>query len=462
MLKNFNCGELTKKQVDKKVVLCGWIDSLRTHGKIGFINLRDRSGIVQLFFDKRFSNELKNLTRESVIQVTGKVEARPKNLINNDMKTGDIEIKANKLEILTKADPLPLELGKDIKSLEETRLKYRYLDLRRPEMQKNIEIRHKTIKFMRDFLDEKGFYEITTPILTKSTPEGARDYLVPSRIHKGKFYALPQSPQQYKQLLMVAGFEKYFQIAPCFRDEDARADRCPGEFYQLDLEMSFIEQEDILKLTEDLFIEMIKKIFPEKKLTKVPFPRLKYKDCMKKYKTDKPDLRKNKKNKDELAFCWILDFPLFEEKLENGHYAPKHHMFTMAKEEHLKYLNKKDANKILSYQHDLVLNGFEIGGGSVRIHDPEIQARIFDLIGFDNKQKKYFSHMLTAFRYGVPPHGGIAPGIDRTLMVILGEPNVREVIAFPKSQDAMDLTMDAPSEVSKEQLKEVGIALKKS
>jgi len=457
MLKNFDCGELTKKQVNKSVTLCGWVDSLRTHGKIGFIDLRDRSGIIQLFLDKKFTNDLKNLTRESVIQITGKVGSRPKNLVNRDMKTGDVEIKVAKLNILTKADPLPLEMDKNIESLEETRLKYRYLDLRRPEMQEKVELRHKAIKFIRDFLDKKGFYEITTPILTKSTPEGARDYLVPSRIHKGKFYALPQSPQQYKQLLMIAGFEKYFQIAPCFRDEDPRADRCPGEFYQLDLEMSFVEQDDILKLTEKLFIELIKKVFPEKKISKVPFPRLKYKDCMKKYGTDKPDIRKNKKNENELAFCWVVDFPLFEEKLEHGHCAPKHHMFTMPKEEYLKYLNKKEARKALSYQHDLILNGFEVGGGSIRIHDPKIQEKVFDLIGFDKKQKKYFSHMLDAFRYGVPVHGGIAPGLDRTLMVILGEKNIREVIAFPKSQDAKDLTMDAPSKVSREQLKDLGI-----
>ncbi|MAG50491.1 aspartate--tRNA ligase [archaeon] len=459
MLKNFDCGELTKKQANKNVTLCGWVDSLRTHGKIGFIDLRDRSGTVQLFLDKKFTSNLKDLTRESVIQITGKVGARPKNLVNRDMKTGDVEVKVAKLNVLTKADPLPLEIDKNIESLEETRLKYRYLDLRRPEMQEKIELRHKAIKFIRDFLDKKGFYEITTPILTKSTPEGARDYLVPSRIHKGKFYALPQSPQQYKQLLMVAGFEKYFQIAPCFRDEDARADRCPGEFYQLDLEMSFVEQEDILKLTEKLFIELIKKVFPGKKISKTPFPRLKYKDCIKKYGTDKPDLRKNKKNENELAFCWVVDFPLFEEKLEKGHCAPKHHMFTMPKEEHLKYLNKKDARKALSYQHDLVLNGFEVGGGSIRIHDPKVQEKIFDLIGFDKKKKKYFSHMLDAFRYGVPVHGGIAPGLDRTLMVILGEQSIREVIAFPKSQDAKDLTMDAPSKVEKEQLEELDLML---
>ena len=293
--------------------------------------------------------------------------------------------------------------------------------------------------------------------MTKSTPEGARDFIVPSRIHAGKFYALPQSPQQYKQLLMISGFDKYFQIAPCFRDEDARADRSPGEFYQLDLEMSFAEQKDILDLTEDLFVSLVKKILPKKKLTFRKFPRLTYKEVIRKYKTDKPDLRKNKNDPNELAFCFIVDFPLFEEKLEKGYYAPMHHMFTRPKQEDLKFLNKKGASKVHSYQHDLVLNGVEVGGGSMRIHDSKIQDKIFDLIGFTKEQKKYFKHMLAAFDYGVPPHGGIAPGIDRLIMVLLGENSIREVIAFPKNREARDVLMDAPSEIDKQQLKEAHI-----
>ena len=458
MFRTHSCGELTKKDKGKKVKVSGWIDSVRTHGKIGFINLRDMYGITQIFLDKRFIKELETLRRESVICVEGIVKIKPQ--ANKKLKTGEIEVSANSLEVLSLAEQLPMELNEEIESTEETRLKYRYLDLRKERMKENIKVRYKVVKFIRDYLDKEDFYEITTPILTKSTPEGARDYLVPSRIHKGKFYALPQSPQQYKQLLMVAGFEKYFQIAPCFRDEDARADRCPGEFYQLDLEMSFVNQEDVLDITEKLFVEMVKKLFPDKKMTFKKFPRLKYKDCMKKYKTDKPDLRKNKDDKNELAFCWIIDFPLFEERLEEGHYAPMHHMFTRPKEEHIKYLNKKDAHKVLSYQHDLVLNGLEVGGGSIRIHDYLVQEKIFDLIGFDQKQKKYFSHMLEAFKYGVPPHGGIAPGLDRILMILLGESSIREVIAFPKNKDAVDLMLDTPSEVSKKQLDELGLKLK--
>ncbi len=459
MYRTHTCGELTKKNVGKTVTLSGWVDSARTHGKIGFINIRDRYGITQLVLGRNLVKKIEDLRKESVIMARGKVKARPVKLVNKRLKTGEIEVEVSALDILNRAEPLPLELGGGVESFEETRLKYRYLDLRRERMQNNMLLRHRAIKFIRDYLDNKGFIEVTTPILTKSTPEGARDYLVPSRLHRGKFYALPQSPQQYKQLLMIAGFDKYFQIAPCFRDEDARADRCPGEFYQLDLEVSFVEQKDILDLIEDLYIQLVRKIFPKKKIAKLPFPRLTYNDVMKKYGTDKPDLRKDKNNKDELAFCWILDFPLFEEELENGHYAPKHHMFTMPKESDIKYL-KTNPHKVRSYQHDLVLNGLEIGGGSIRIHKPELQEVIFDLIGFTGEQKKYFSHMLEAFKYGAPPHGGIAPGIDRSLMAISGE-TIRDVIAFPKNKEAQDVTMDAPSWVSKEQLDELGIIVKK-
>ena len=452
-MRTHTCGELRKSHKGKKVKLCGWVDTIRSYGKLNFVDLRDRYGKTQIVIKGKT-----DLKPEYCVCVEGKAQERRKGTENKNLSTGDIEVLAESVEVLSKAEPLPFELDSENVG-EDIRLKYRYLDLRRDRMQKNLEIRHKAIKFIRDFLDEQRFIEITTPILTKSTPEGARDFIVPSRLHPGKFYALPQSPQQYKQLLMVGGFDKYYQIAPCFRDEDARADRSPGEFYQLDLEMAFVKQEDILDLIEKMYIDMVKKLFPEKKITKVPFPRLKYDDVMKKYKTDKPDLRKNKKDPNELAFAWIIDFPLFEEELEGGNYAPKHHMFTMPKEEDWKYLTRKDAGKAKSYQHDLILNGLEIGGGSIRIHDPEIQGKIFELIGFSEKQKKYFSHMLTAFKYGTPPHGGIAPGIDRSLMAIMGEPNIRELIAFPKNREARDVTMDAPSEISKEQLKEANIKL---
>ena len=460
MLSTHNLGEVNEKLVGKKVQLCGWVDLVREFRDKVFIILRDRYGKIQLVVsEKGLVKQAKKATAESSIKIEGFVKARPKGQENKNMASGKVEIEVKKLEIFNCSPKLPFDFKAD--NLEDTRLKYRYLDLRTERMQKNIELRHKAIKFIRDYLDKEGFLEITTPILTKSSPEGARDFIVPSRIHPGKFYALPQSPQQYKQLLMMSGFDKYFQIAPCFRDEDARADRSPGEFYQLDLEMAFVEQNDILELTEKLFIAMIKKVFPGKKITKVPFPRLTYEEVMKKYKSDKPDLRKNKRDKNELAFCWIIDFPLFEDKLEQGHYAPSHHMFTKPKEEHWKYLNKKDAKKAKSYQHDLVLNGFEVGGGSIRIHKPEIQEKIFDLIGFDKKQKKYFSHMLTAFQYGAPPHGGIAPGIDRLLMAILGESSIRELIAFPKNKEAKDVTFNAPDEVSAKQLKEANIKLDK-
>ena len=463
MLRSHKISEVDKKLAGKKVKLCGWVDSIRDLKSIIFLVLRDRYGKVQCILPKNSKGleDLDKLTLESCISIEGEVKARPEGQENKDMgKQGEVEVKASGLEIFSPAKKLPINpktAGEDI------RLKYRYLDIRMNEhLRKNLEMRHKMIQFIRDYLNEEDFLEIQTPILTKSSPEGSRDFIVPSRIHKGLFYALPQSPQQYKQLLMVAGIDKYFQIAPCMRDEDARAHRSPGEFYQLDLEMSFVNQEDILNLIEDMLIKMVKNLLPDRKMTFDKFPRLSYEEVMKKYKTDKPDLRKNKDDPNELAFAWVVDFPLFEEELsKEGHYAPMHHMFTMPHEKDLKYLNKKDAHKVKSYQHDLILNGFEVGGESVRIHNPEVQSKIFDLIGFSDKQRKYFSHMLEAFSLGPPPHGGIAPGIDRLIMVLLGEPSIREVIAFPKNKEAKDLTLGAPDIVFQDQLDEVGIELKK-
>ena len=310
--------------------------------------------------------------------------------------------------------------------------------------------------------------EIETPILTKTTPEGARDFIVPSRLQPGKFYALPPSPQQYKQLLMVSGFERYFQIARCFRDEDPRADRAYGEFTQLDLEMSFVTQDEILGLIEELFTGLIKDLFPQKKITASPWPRISHKDAKEKHGSDKPDLRNEKGNKDELSFAWIIDFPLFTEQSKedffhgsgSAKWAPSHHMFTAPHPDDLELLDK-DPGKVRGLQHDLVLNGFEIGGGSIRIHRPEIQEKVFELIGFSKEQKAQFAHMLTAFKYGVPPHGGIAPGIDRFLMAALGEPSLREVIAYPMTAGGQTAVMDAPSEAGEEQLKELEIAVKK-
>jgi aspartyl-tRNA synthetase len=467
LLRTHTCGELRKEHAGQKITLSGWVQTHRIQGKLSFILLRDRYGTTQIFVNPNITKEIGELRRESVVQVTGEVVLRPENQIKKELNTGEIEVSADNVIILTQAEPLPLELDENIESGDETRLKYRYLDLRMPKMAKNIIKRHEAVMFVREYLDKQGFLEINTPILTKSTPEGARDYLVPSRIHKGKFYALPQAPQQYKQLLMVAGFDKYFQIAPCFRDEAARANRCPGEFYQIDMEMSFVTQDDVLKVVEDMMIKLIENIFPDKKITQIPFPRLKYDDVMKEYGTDSPDIRKNKEDKNEMGFCWVIDFPLFTKQTEEDYFhgagknlAPSHHMFTAPKKEDIHLLDTEPQN-VKSYQHDLVLNGFEVGGGSIRIHDSEMQAKIFDLIGFTEEQKQEFKHILDAFKYGVPPHGGIAPGLDRLLMVIMGKDTIRDVIAFPKDSSAKDPVVNAPSTVTKEQLNELHIDTKK-
>lgn len=453
--------EQTPKKVGETVELYGWVDTKRDHKKIVFIDLRDRSGIVQLVGGESF----KDLSTEDVVWIKGLVKARPEKLINPKLKTGKIEVEAKELKIISKAKPLPIPVnteGYDID--EEIRLKYRYLDIRRPRMTKNLILKSKTTTFIRNYLTQRDFLEIETPILTKTTPEGARDFLVPSRLQKGNFYALPQSPQQYKQLLMVAGIERYFQIARCFRDEDPRRDRAYGEFTQLDLEMSFVEQNDIITLAEDLFTKLVKEVFPEKYISQTPWPRLSHKYVMEKYGTDKPDLRKNKKDPNELAFSWTIDFPLFTEQSENdffygsgrAKFAPSHHMFTAPHPDDIPLLDK-DPLKVRGLQHDMVLNGYEVGGGSIRIHDSEIQKKVFDLIGFNKEQKKQFSHMLEAFSYGVPPHGGVAPGIDRFLFTVLGEPSIREVMAFPASSGGKISVMEAPSLATEEQLKELGI-----
>ncbi|MEK9209362.1 MAG: amino acid--tRNA ligase-related protein, partial [Patescibacteria group bacterium] len=320
--------------------------------------------------------------------------------------------------------------------------------------------RHKIENYLREHLTKQGFIEIETPVLTKSTPEGARDYVVPSRLQKGKFYALPQSPQQYKQLLMVSGLERYFQLVRCFRDEDTRGDRQP-EFTQLDIEMSFVEQEDILNLIENLFTKLVQDLYLEKNISQIPWPRLSYKEAMEKYGNDKPDLRKNKNDQNELAFCWILDWPLFEWNKNEKRWDPHHHPFTSPRDEDLSLLDK-DPAKVRSWQHDLVLNGYEVGGGSIRIHDPKIQEKVFELVGLKKEEIwQKFGHMLGAFRYGVPPHGGIASGLDRVIAILQNEPNIREVIAFPKTGDGRDLMMDSPSEINREQLKELGLEIKK-
>jgi len=451
----------TKNKIGKRVKVAGWVNTKRSHGKIIFVDLRDRSGLVQVVFAPNSnSKELgKGLKPEWVIEVIGKVRKRPKGMENPKLETGKIEILAESLKVLSRAKTLPFPIDTEGYEIsEEKRLKYRYLDLRRERLQRNLKMRQKVIQFMRDFLQKRDFVEVETPILTKSTPEGARDFLVPSRLYPGKFYALPQSPQQYKQLLQVAGIERYFQIARCLRDEDPRADRQP-EFTQLDIEMSFVEQEDILKLIEELFIKLIKKLFPEKKIKKIPFPRITYKEAMEKYKTDKPDIRKNKESKNELAFLWVIDFPMFEWKETEKRWDAMHHPFTRPQTEDIKEI-KKNPEKILAFQYDLVLNGYEIGGGSLRSYKPEILEAVFEVMGHTKKEiREKFGHLFEAFEYGVPPHGGIAPGIDRFLAVVLNEPNIREVIAFPKTGDFRDLMMNVPDKVSKEQLKELNIKI---
>ncbi len=457
----------TVKNVGKHVRLAGWVQTTRRLGKMVFIDLRDISGLVQVVFlsDKvALLEKAKTLRPEFVVEIIGLVNERPLKLVNKEIPTGTVEIQAMELYILAESKTPPFEIVSTEKEneSEELRYKYRYLDLRREKNQKIIIIRSNFIKAIRDFLHQEGFIEIETPILAKSTPEGARDYLVPSRIYPGKFYALPQSPQQYKQLLMVAGFEKYFQIAPCFRDEDARSDRSPDQFYQLDMEMSFMSQDDILTLIERMFTKIISEFFPEKKFTYSPWPRITYQEAMEKYKTDKPDLRKNKNDSNELAFCFVVDWPLFESEMENGHLAPAHHMFTRPKDADLPLL-EYEPHKARSWQHDLVLNGYEVGGGSLRITDPKVQEKIFELVGISKEDAhQQFGHLLTAFEYGVPPHGGIAPGIDRLLMVLLNAPNVREVVAFPKTSDNRDPMTGAPDIVSEQQLKDLHIKIDKN
>jgi aspartyl-tRNA synthetase len=460
----------TIHHIGEKIRVCGWVHSRRDHGKIIFIDLRDRSGILQIVFPN--TEIAKDLRSEWVIAVEGIINKRPEKLINANLKTGIIELQVENLEILSKAQTPPFAIDTDGYEInEDLRMKYRYLDIRRERIKNNLILRHKVVKFIRDFLSEKGFIEVETPILTKSTPEGARDYVVPSRIWQGTFYALPQSPQQYKQLLMVAGMEKYFQIARCFRDENTRGDRQP-EFTQLDLEMSFPEQEDILNTIEQLYIEMVKAIAPEKQIAQIPFPRLTYKEVMEKYQTDKPDLRKNPSNKlgaskNELAFAFIVDFPAFEWKKTEKKWDAVHHPFTktqnpenIAAEDFVKAI-KKNPEKFLAHQYDMVCNGFELGGGSIREHNPKILQAVFELMG--NKTEdviEKFGHMLEAFSYGVPPHGGIAMGIDRFVMILANEPNIREVIPFPKAGDGRDFMMNSPSKLDKTQLKELGLEIK--
>jgi aspartyl-tRNA synthetase len=452
----------------KSITLMGWVSVRRDHGKLIFIDLRDRSGLAQCVFfakDKILFGQAEQLRPEWVVKITGDVNKRPEKLINPDLASGQWEIVVKNLEIISEAETPPIAIDSDGFDIgEENRLKYRYLDLRRPRLQNNLRMRHKTSQLIRNYLTDDDFVEIETPILSKSTPEGARDFLVPSRTNNGKFYALPQSPQQYKQLLMVAGFERYFQLPRCFRDEDLRGDRQP-EFTQLDIELSFSNEEEIMNLTEELMIKLVKELYPDKKIKKTPFPRLTHKEVMKKYKSDRPDLRNKPDDPDELAFAFVVDFPAFEYKEGDKRWGAMHHPFTQPKVKDAKELKKAfadDPGKIMAHQYDLVLNGYEIGGGSIRIHDPKLLQASFEVLGNKPAEvKTKFGHILKAFDYGVPPHGGIALGLDRLVAILNNEPNIREVIAFPKNGEMQDLMMSSPSEVSTEQLEELGLEIKK-
>jgi aspartyl-tRNA synthetase len=586
MHKTINCGELRAANIGQTVTLAGWVHRRRDHGGVVFIDLRDRSGLVQVVFNPDLPadvlEQVSNLRMEWVLQITGVVHRRPEGMENPKMDTGEVEVITSQLIVLNPAKPLPFMVSKDDEQIDEnTRLKYRYLDLRRERMRRNIVLRHKVIKFMRDYMDEHGFIEVETPVLFKTTPEGARDYLVPSRVYPGQFYALPQSPQQLKQLLMVAGVERYFQIARCFRDEDQRGDRQP-EFTQLDLEMSFVERDDVLDLVEDLFTKMLPAVTPHKKLLASPWPRLTHAEALDRYGIDKPDLRfgmelynvgqvfaksefmvfkgtldkggaikcivapgcaeytrreldaltdyakelgakglvtlglgaegskgsgakfigpeeieqlckitgakqgdlflfvaddlkvANKvlgalrlrfrdtldlADKDVMAFAWVTDFPMFEWNEEEKKWDAAHHPFTMPKMEDLPKF-ETDPAAILSEAYDMVCNGYEMASGSIRIHRSDIQSKVFDLLGIKEAEaRQKFGHLLDAFEYGAPPHGGMAPGIDRLVMLLADEPNIREVIAFPKNSVARDVMADAPSPADPKQLKELHIKL---
>jgi aspartyl-tRNA synthetase len=587
--RSHNCNELRKDDLDKNISISGWINKKRDHGNLLFIDLRDNYGITQCIIDKENKNflDLEKTQLETVIKVSGKVVSRSDETINKEIKTGEIEVVINEFEILGTCKELPMPVFSDQEYAEEIRLKYRFLDLRRKKIHENIILRSKVISYIRNEMTKLGFLEFQTPILTSSSPEGARDFLVPSRLNPGKFYALPQAPQQFKQLIMVSGFDKYFQIAPCFRDEDARADRSPGEFYQLDLEMSFVEQEDVFNVVETLMVNTFKK-FSTKKLLHDKFPKISYADAMLNYGTDKPDLRnpllinditeiftredvsfeifkklvksgskvrcistKNTKDKprsffdnidkwakdqgasglayftfekedqlsakgpigkffskealeeimkqtnsevgdsifmacgkqndlekitslardkiakdldliddDVFAFCWIVDYPMFEKDEVTNKIEFSHNPFSMP-QGNLTEENFEKPLDILAYQYDIVCNGIELSSGAIRNHKPELMYKLFSIAGYDKRQvDEKFSGMINALSYGAPPHGGIAPGIDRIVMLLANEKNIREVTMFPMNQNAQDLMMKAPSDVSEDQLKELGIAIK--
>lgn len=448
----------TVTKIEEQVTLQGWVHSVRKHGKIIFLDLRDRSGIIQTVLQKDILNG-ESVRSEAVIEVVGTVKKRPESMVNPELATGTVEIEVIQVTLLNKSQELPIPIdtvGYDIN--EEMRLKYRYLDLRRDRLQKNIRLRSKLVQLVRDFLFSKDFVEIETPLLTQSTPEGSRDFLIPSRLQPGKFYALPQSPQQYKQLLMVAGFERYVQIAKCIRDEDTRADR-GFEFTQIDLEMSFVDREDVMALDEAMITHVVESLGYT--IKQKPFPVLTYQQAMETYGADKFDMRtEDDKKNGVLAFAWVVDFPFFE-KTEEGGWTFTHNPFSSPKPEHLtNLLEKRDVGNILTTQYDLVCNGYEVGGGSIRGHKPEILEAVFEIMGYEKQEiRQKFGHMLDALSFGAPPHGGLAHGIERLVMILTNESSLREVVAFPQTSSGQTSVMNAPSEVTPQQLEELGLQL---
>ncbi len=457
--------------IESEVLIQGWVSVRRDQGKMVFFDFRDRTGYVQgvVLPGSNAIDIAKEIRTEYVVAVKGKVNERPERNQQKEKQNGTIELEILEIEILNETETLPFEISDDTKQIsEEVRLTYKYIDLRSDRVQKNIRMRHKVAKLVRDHLDENGFIEVETPLLTKSTPEGARDFIVPARLYPGSFYALPQSPQQYKQLLMTAGIERYFQIAKCLRDEDSRGDRQP-EFTQIDMEMSFVDREMVMQLNEELLIKIVTELYPEKKIQQIPFPRISYAEAMEKYGNDRPDLREDKNDPDLLAFCWVIDFPFFErtDKSDNpdtkGEWTFTHNPFSAPQPEHMNWLmNKENIGEILTTQYDIALNGYEIGGGSIRNHQPDALRKVFEIMGYDPEVvEKNFGHMLKAFASGTPPHGGIAWGFDRLMMLLQNEPNIREVIPFPKTGEGKDLMMESPVPVEQKQLDELQIIMKK-
>lgn len=472
----------TPAMAGQNATVMGWVSSMRAMGKMIFFTLRDRTGEIQCTVLTGANDEVKSalagIREESVISVTGMINARPANTVKAEMLTGAIEMLVESVNVFSVSDPMPFPVsgdGYEIK--EELRLEYRYLDMRRPRVRRNIIARAELFRILRDIMREREFVEVDTPVLTKGTPEGAREYLIPSRNKPGEFYVLPQSPQQFKQLLMVGGIERYFQLARCFRDEDVRADRSQ-EFTQLDIEMSFVNREDVMAMTEGIVLSLFDQLEKERaegkgapewqeflkrplRLQSREFPVLTFAEVMEKFHTDKPDLRTNKDDPFELAFCWVIDIPLFEYSEQEKKLVSSHHPFTMPHQDDMAMLDTAP-KKVRSLGYDLVCNGYEVGGGSIRIHDPVLQQKIFALLGIsEEEQQIQFGHLLRAFKFGVPPHGGIAPGLDRFLMNLLGEATIREVQPFPKTGSGNDLLMGAPSPLPQHRLDELHIAVKK-